>query len=117
MISHLHDTVSGVVTIRAYNCQRRFLDENLKKLDDFNQVYVSKFNKDEIIHSNWTSKWTLNALGLWMTIRSTACTAMISAAAGFLAISTTGYTAGLIGFSMNNCTSRIPLKLIRVLID
>ncbi|KAH0611111.1 uncharacterized protein H6S33_011538 [Morchella sextelata] len=88
VISHLHDTVSGVVTIRAYNCQRRFLDENLKKLDDFNQV-----------------KWTLNALGLWMTIRSTACTAMISAAAGFLAISTTGYTAGLIGFSMNNCLS------------
>ncbi|KAH8147533.1 uncharacterized protein LAJ45_08360 [Morchella importuna] len=88
VISHLHDTVSGVVTIRAYNCQRRFLDENLKKLDDFNQV-----------------KWTLNALGLWMTIRSTACTAMISAAAGFLAINTTGYTAGLIGFSMNNCLS------------
>lgn len=88
VISHLHDTVSGVVTIRAYDCQRRFLDENLKKLDDVNQV-----------------KWTLNALGLWITIRSTACTAMISAAAGFLAISTTGYTAGLIGFSMSNCLS------------
>ena len=35
LISHFNDTISGVITIRAFSCQTRFLTENLKKIDDY----------------------------------------------------------------------------------
>jgi hypothetical protein len=37
LFSHFGDTISGIVTIRAFSCQERFCEENLKRIDDFSQ--------------------------------------------------------------------------------
>ena len=41
LISHFNDTISGVVTIRAFSCQQRFMTENLKRIDDYTLPYVT----------------------------------------------------------------------------
>lgn len=40
LISHFNDTITGVITIRAFSCQQRFLAENLKRIDDYTLPYV-----------------------------------------------------------------------------
>lgn len=40
LISHFNDTINGVITIRAFSCQQRFLAENLKRIDDYTLPYV-----------------------------------------------------------------------------
>ena len=40
LISHFNDTINGVVTIRAFSCQKQFLDENLKRIDNYTLPYV-----------------------------------------------------------------------------
>lgn len=40
LISHFNDTIQGVITIRAFSCQQRFLNENLKRIDDYTLPYV-----------------------------------------------------------------------------
>lgn len=37
LFSHFGDSISGIVTIRAFGCQQRFLDESVKRVDEFSQ--------------------------------------------------------------------------------
>jgi ABC-type multidrug transport system fused ATPase/permease subunit len=41
LMSHFGDAINGIVTIRAFSCQDRFMNENLKRIDDFSVPYVS----------------------------------------------------------------------------
>ncbi|RPA89809.1 hypothetical protein L873DRAFT_1831877 [Choiromyces venosus 120613-1] len=85
LISHFGDTISGIVTIRAFSCQERFLEENIQKIDDFTQPNEANYN-----------------LNRWIGIRTSACTSIIGAAAGIIALTTKGSSPGMIGFSMSN---------------
>lgn len=53
--------------------------------------------------ANWARSWVLMILGRWIGIRTTVCSAVMGAAAGVIALSIKGYSAGLIGFSIGNC--------------
>jgi len=35
LMSHFGDAINGILTIRAFSCQGRFLEENMKRVDDF----------------------------------------------------------------------------------
>ncbi|KAG0635925.1 hypothetical protein HOY80DRAFT_892204 [Tuber brumale] len=88
LISHFGDTISGIVTIRAFSCQERFCEENIKKIDDFTQPNEVNYN-----------------LNRWIGIRTSVCTSIIGAAAGIIALTTKGSSPGMIGFSMSNALS------------
>ncbi|PWW78291.1 P-loop containing nucleoside triphosphate hydrolase protein [Tuber magnatum] len=85
LISHFGDTISGIVTIRAFSCQERFREENIKKIDDFTQPNEVNYN-----------------LNRWIGIRTSVCTSVIGAAAGIIALTTKDSSPGMIGFSMSN---------------
>jgi ABC-type multidrug transport system fused ATPase/permease subunit len=40
LMSHFGDAINGIVTIRAFSCQDRFMNENIKRIDDFSTPYV-----------------------------------------------------------------------------
>ncbi|RPB16599.1 hypothetical protein P167DRAFT_500063 [Morchella conica CCBAS932] len=85
LFSHFGDTISGIVTIRGFGVQDRFLAESLKRVDDFSQPCES-----------------LYSLNRWIGIRISWCTGAIGLAAGVIALTTKGNSAGLIGFSLSN---------------
>ena len=85
LMSHFGDTIAGILTIRAFACQDRFLEENLRRTDDFNRPSETYYN-----------------LNRWIGIRISWCTALVGGAAGVIAVTSKGYLAGLIGFSMTN---------------
>lgn len=85
LFSHFGDTISGIVTIRGFGVQDRFLAESLKRVDDFSQPCE-----------------TLYSLNRWIGIRISWCTGAIGLAAGVIALTTKGNSAGLIGFSLSN---------------
>lgn len=85
LFSHFGDTIAGIVTIRGFGAQDRFLEENLRRIDDYSQP-------SEALYS----------LNRWIGIRIAWCTAAIGLAAGVIALTTKDYSAGLIGFSLSN---------------
>lgn len=85
LMSHFGDSITGILTIRAFSCQERFLDENIKRIDDYSQPNEAFFN-----------------LNRWIGMRISWCTAFIGGSAGVIALTSTGYSPGLIGFSMQN---------------
>ena len=42
LMSHFGDVINGILTIRAFSCQGRFLEENMKRVDDFSKPYVPR---------------------------------------------------------------------------
>lgn len=85
LFSHFGDTIAGIVTIRGFGAQDRFLEENLKRIDDYTQPQEA-----------------LYSLNRWIGVRIAWCTAGISLAAGAIALTTSGHSPGLIGFSLSN---------------
>lgn len=85
LFSHFGDTISGIVTIRGFGVQDRFLKENLKRVDDYTRPSES-----------------LYSLNRWIGVRISWCTAAVGLAAGVIALRTEGHSPGLIGFSLAN---------------
>lgn len=85
LFSHFGDTISGIVTIRGFGAQQRFLDESLKRVDDWSGPSEANYS-----------------LNRWIGVRISWCTAAIGFAAGVIALTTKGYSPGLIGFSLAN---------------
>ncbi|KAA8907557.1 P-loop containing nucleoside triphosphate hydrolase protein [Sphaerosporella brunnea] len=85
LMSHFGDAINGIVTIRAFQCQDRFMNENIKRIDDFSIPNEAYFN-----------------LNRWIGIRISWCTALIGGAAGFITLVSKGFSPGLIGFSLTN---------------
>lgn len=85
LFSHFGDAIAGIVTIRGFGAQDRFLEENLRRIDDYSQP-------SEALYS----------LNRWIGIRIAWCTAAIGLAAGVIALTAKDYSPGLIGFSLSN---------------
>ncbi|KAF8476090.1 hypothetical protein BDZ91DRAFT_689962 [Kalaharituber pfeilii] len=85
LISHFNDTISGVITIRAFSCQKRFLLENLKRIDDYTLPQQTLYN-----------------LNRWIGVRINGLTAVVGVSAGTIALTSTDIPPGLIGFSLTN---------------
>lgn len=85
LISHFNDTIQGVITIRAFSCQQRFLNENLKRIDDYTLPQQTLYN-----------------LNRWLGVRINGLTAIVGVSAGAIALTSTHLPAGLLGFSLVN---------------
>ncbi|KAI8149775.1 P-loop containing nucleoside triphosphate hydrolase protein [Fennellomyces sp. T-0311] len=45
-----HESVSGVTTIRAFGCQRRFIEENYETIDNNNRPFLCMWNVNRWLH-------------------------------------------------------------------
>lgn len=85
LISHFNDTIQGVITIRAFSCQQRFLKENLKRIDNYTLPQQTLYN-----------------LNRWLGVRINGLTAIVGVSAGTIALTSTHLPAGILGFSLVN---------------
>ncbi|KAI0190101.1 P-loop containing nucleoside triphosphate hydrolase protein [Astrocystis sublimbata] len=84
LFQHLGESVSGILTIRAYGAERRYHTTALTRLDEYNQL-----------------SFVLEGAERWMVLRLSVMGAFVSLFAGLFAVTSTGQQSpGTIGLSL-----------------
>ncbi|KAI1119847.1 P-loop containing nucleoside triphosphate hydrolase protein [Nemania abortiva] len=84
LFQHLGESVSGILTIRAYGAERRYHTTALTRLDEYNQL-----------------SFVLEGAERWMVLRLNVMGAFVSLFAGLFAVTSTGQLSpGTIGLSL-----------------
>ncbi|KAH9939288.1 P-loop containing nucleoside triphosphate hydrolase protein [Epithele typhae] len=84
ILSHLGATVAGLVSVRAYGAQDRFIKEAFDRMDDFSRATRTLFN-----------------LNRWISLRLEALSSLIAACLGAYLIYWTHSDAATTGFALN----------------